>query len=134
HVLVADADPGGARKAREALAGLQLDDVTTPAAALERVTSAAFDLVLLDPALGDDEDGALALLHRLRVVAPDTVVVLWCDQPTVELTVRVMRSGALDVLAKTAAAAEIRSAVDRANRHRALRRDARRPRGAGGPS
>jgi DNA-binding NtrC family response regulator len=129
HVLVAASDPGAVAHAREALAGLHLDAVALAPDALDRVVSAAFDLVLLDPALGDDEDGALALLHRLRTVAPDTVVVIYAAQPTVEFTVRVMRSGALDVIAKTAAPAEIRSVVDRAIQHGALAREVRRLRG-----
>src|SRR5450432_80121 len=129
HVLVADGDPVGVERAREALAGLDVEAVSTPPAALERVVGSAFDLVLLDPVLGDDDDGALALLHRLRTVAPDTVVVIWSDQPTVEFTVRVMRSGALDVLDKHADGATIRSVVDRAIQHGALAREVRRLRG-----
>jgi len=129
HVLVADADPEGVAHAEHALAGIAVEAVATAGAALERITGSAFDLVLLDPALGDDDDGALALLHRVRTVAPDTVAVIWSARPTVELTVRVMRSGALDVLAKSAAAAEIRSVVDRAIQHGALAREVRRLRG-----
>jgi two-component system response regulator HydG len=96
---------------------------------LERIVGSSFDLVLLDPGLGDDDDNALALLHRVRTMAPDTVVVIWSARPTVEFTVRAMRSGALDVLHKTAAAAEIRSVVDRAIQHGALAREVRRLRG-----
>jgi DNA-binding NtrC family response regulator len=129
HVLVAAADPKAIAAANGALAGLHVEAVGTPSEALDGVVSAAFDLVLLDPALGDDDDGALALLHRLRTVAPDTVVVIFSAQPTVEMTVRVMRSGALDVLSKTSDAAEIRSVVDRAIQHGALAREVRRLRG-----
>ena len=129
HVLVAASDPGAIEHAREALAGLHLDAVGDMGDALDHVVSTAFDLVLLDPALGEDEDGALALLHRLRTLAPDTVVVIYAARPTVEFTVRVMRSGALDVIAKTAAAGEIRSVVDRAIQHGALAREVRRLRG-----
>jgi DNA-binding NtrC family response regulator len=96
---------------------------------LERVTLSAFDLVMLDPALGEDDDGALALLHRVRTVAPDSVVVIWTQKPTVEFTVRAMRSGSLDVTSKDAASAEIRSVVDRAIQHGALAREVRRLRG-----
>jgi DNA-binding NtrC family response regulator len=85
--------------------------------------------VLFDPALGEDDDGALALLHRLRTLAPDTVVVIWSEQPTVHFTVRAMRSGALDVLKKAADGAEIRSVVERAISHGALAREVRRLRG-----
>jgi DNA-binding NtrC family response regulator len=128
-VLVADADPAGVEYAREALTGVDVEAVGSAPAMLERLTGSAFDLLLLDPALGDDEDGALALLHRARTVAPDTVVVIWSAKPTVEFTVRVMRSGALDVLHKEAATAEIRSVVERAIQHGALAREVRRLRG-----
>ena len=92
-------------------------------------SASAFDAVLLDPALGDDDDTALALLHRMRQIAPDTVVVIWSEHPTVEFAVRAMRAGALDVLKKTADVAEIRSVVDRAISHGALAREVRRLRG-----
>src|SRR5688572_26128979 len=108
HVLIADADATGIGQARDALAGIDVEEVAAAPAMLERLTGSAFDLLLLDPALGEDEDGALSLLHRARTVAPDTVVVIWSEKPTVEFTVRVMRSGALDVLHKSAATAEIR--------------------------
>jgi DNA-binding NtrC family response regulator len=129
HVLVADAEPAGVERARAALAGIDVEEVGGAPAMLERLTGSAFDLLLLDPALGDDEDGALALLHRARTVAADTVVVIWSAKPTVEFTVRAMRSGALDVLHKEAATAEIRSVVDRAIQHGALAREVRRLRG-----
>jgi DNA-binding NtrC family response regulator len=129
HVLVADASAAGLTAAKDALAGVDVEAVATPVAVLERVVGSAFDLVLLDPVLGDDEDGALALLHRLRTVAPDTVVVIWSERPTIEFTVRVMRSGALDVLDKHADGAAIRSVVDRAIQHGALAREVRRLRG-----
>src|SRR2546430_4152125 len=126
HVLIAAEDPD---LAREALAGIDVEAVATPAAALERIVTSTFDLVLLDPALGGDDEGALALLHRLRTVAPDTVFVIYSAAPTVEFTVRVMRSGALDVVAKRAVPAELRSVVDRAIAHGALAREVRRLRG-----
>src|SRR3978361_669787 len=102
HVLVAAATAAGVVAANEALPGVDVEAVSTPVAVLERVVGSTFDLVLLDPILGDDEDGALALLHRLRTVAPETVGVIWSERPTIEFTVRVMRSGALDVLDKHA--------------------------------
>jgi DNA-binding NtrC family response regulator len=156
HVLVADANPTGVDHAMAAfvpspgesavLAGegrprrdtgdvdivlprIDVESVATSAALFERIVGSAFDLVLLDPKLGDDDDGALALLHRVRTVAPDAVVVIWADAPTIEFTVRAMRSGALDVLRKDTAAVEIRSVVDRAIQHGALAREVRRLRG-----
>jgi two-component system, NtrC family, response regulator HydG len=129
HLLVADADPAGAGHAAAALADFDVETITTVPAMLERIVGSTFDLVLLDPSLGDDDDTALALLHRVRTLAPDTVVVIWSARPTVEFTVRAMRSGALDVLHKGAAPGEIRSVVDRAIQHGALAREVRRLRG-----
>jgi len=129
HLLVADADPAGADHARAALVGFDVETISTVAEMFERIVGSAFDLVLLDPALGEDDDTALALLHRVRTLAPDTVVVIWSSKPTVEFTVRAMRSGALDVLHKAVAPGEIRSVVDRAIQHGALAREVRRLRG-----
>jgi DNA-binding NtrC family response regulator len=129
HVLLVDADPATVTHGTAALAGMDVEAVTTPPAALERLVGSAFDAVLLDPALLDDDDGALALLHRMRTVAPDTVAVIWSAAPTVEFAVRAMRSGALDVLKKTGEVAEIRSVVERAIAHGALAREVRRLRG-----
>jgi DNA-binding NtrC family response regulator len=129
HVLIVDASPQTVAYGIDALAGMEVEAVTTPAAALERVVGSTFDAVLLDPAQGDDDDGALALLHRMRTIAPDTVVVIWSEHPTVEFAVRAMRSGALDVLKKTSEVAEIRSVVERAISHGALAREVRRLRG-----
>ncbi|MGN6106030.1 MAG: sigma-54-dependent transcriptional regulator, partial [Kofleriaceae bacterium] len=129
HVLLVDAEPETIEYGTRALAGMEVEAVATPIAALERVVGSAFDAVLLDPALGEDDDGALALLHRMRTVAPDTVVVIWSALPTVEFAVRAMRSGALDVLKKRANVAEIRSVIDRAISHGALAREVRRLRG-----
>jgi len=129
HVLIVDSDPGTVAAGTSALAGMDVEAVATPGAALERVTGSAFDAVLFDPALGEDDDGALALLHRLRTLAPDTVVVIWSEAPTVGFTVRSMRAGALDVLKKAAEGAEVRSVVERAISHGALAREVRRLRG-----
>jgi two-component system response regulator HydG len=134
HVLIADRDPVAVAHAQAALTGMDMEAVSTPPAALERVTGSPFDAVLFDPDLGADlgsdaEDGALALLHRMRTVAPDTVVVIWSEQPTVNFTVRAMRAGSLDVLKKSSDHAEIRSVVERAIAHGALAREVRRLRG-----
>ena len=129
HVLIAHAGDRQVAAVRTALAGHDVQAASDVSALLDRLTHAPFDVVLLDPALAGDDDDALALLHRVRTVAQDTVVVMWCEQPTIELTVRVMRSGALDVVAKDADGAALRSVVDRAIQHGALAREVRRLRG-----
>ncbi len=129
HVLIVDPEAGSIAHASGSLAEMDVEAVATPVAALERVVGSPFDAVLLDPGLAEDDDDALALLHRVRTVAPDTVVVIWSEQPTVGFTVRAMRAGALDVLKKTSDGAEIRSVVERAIAHGALAREVRRLRG-----
>ncbi len=129
HVLVIDADAVAVAGARAAMPSMEVESVATAAAAFERVVGSTFDVALLDPRLGEDDDGALALLHRLRTVAPDTVMVIWTERPTVEFAVRAMRSGALDVLDKASEGAAIRSVVERAISHGALAREVRRLRG-----
>jgi DNA-binding NtrC family response regulator len=129
HVLIVDAAPGSVADATRALLGMDVEAVATPAAAFERVVGSTFDALLFDPKLGDDDDGALALVHRFRTVAPDTVVIIWSGLPTVEFAVRAMRAGALDVLKKSAEDVEVRSVIDRAISHGALAREVRRLRG-----
>ncbi len=129
HVLIVDPAPTSIAYATAALAGMDVEAVATVPAALERVVGSTYDAVLFDPALGEDDDGALSLLHRFRTVAPDTVVVIWSAHPTVEFAVRAMRAGALDVLKQTSEGAQIRSVVERAIAHGALAREVRRLRG-----
>ncbi|MBK7538037.1 MAG: sigma-54-dependent Fis family transcriptional regulator [Myxococcales bacterium] len=106
-----------------------LEIVTTGAAALDRIVSVPWDVALLDPACGGSDDGALTLLRRLRTLAPDTVVIMWCAEPTVAFAVRAMRGDALDVLRKHAAPEEVRGTIERAVSHGALAREVRRLRG-----
>ncbi|MEZ4358595.1 MAG: sigma-54 dependent transcriptional regulator [Kofleriaceae bacterium] len=138
HILLVDPNPETAARAAAALAPTAtataeavagFETVPSAAAALERVVALPWDVVLLDPACAGDDDAALNLLRRLRTLAPDTVVVMWCVEPTVAFTVRAMRGDALDVLRKHAAPEEIRSVVQRASSHGALAREVRRLRG-----
>ena len=101
HVLIVDASAENVARAQSAMAGIEVEAVTSIESAFERIVNSTFDLVLLDPELPGDEDGALAVLHRMRTVAPDPVVVIWMDHPTVDFAVRAMRAGALDVLKKS---------------------------------
>jgi DNA-binding NtrC family response regulator len=126
HVLLVDRDPVAVAHATAALQGVDLETVATPPAALDRVVGSAFDAVLFDPALAEDEDAALAILHRMRTVAPDPVVVMWAANPSVEFTVRAMRAGSIDVLRKSSDVVEVRSVVERAMSHGALAREVRR--------
>jgi two-component system response regulator AtoC len=129
HVLIVDAHDEIVARTRAALTGIEVEAVNSIASAFDRIVSSTFDVVLFDPELGGEEDGALALLHRMRTIAPDSVVVMWIEEPTVGFAVRAMRAGALDVLKKSAEAPEIRSVTERAISHGALAREVRRLRG-----
>jgi two-component system, NtrC family, response regulator HydG len=133
HILVVDSEPQTAALARSALTiesrGLTVEILATAAAAQERIVVLPWDVVLLDPVCAGDDDAALQLLRRLRTLAPDTVVVMWCSDPTVAFTVRAMRGDALDVLRKSAEPQEIHGVVERAIAHGALAREVRRLRG-----
>ena len=104
HVLIVDAHDEIVARTRAALTGIEVEAVTSIASAFDRIVSSTFDVVLFDPELGGEEDGALALLHRMRTIAPDSVVVMWIEEPTVGFAVRAMRAGALDETGAAAAA------------------------------
>ncbi len=129
NILVIDPDPVTAKLAAEALQGPGLEIAAGAVEALERIVALPWDVALLDPACAGDEDAALNLLRRLRTLAPDTVVIMWCAEPTVAFTVRAMRGDALDVVRKHAAPEEVRGVVERAISHGALAREVRRLRG-----
>jgi two-component system, NtrC family, response regulator HydG len=129
NILIIDPDPATAALAAEALQGPGVETVRGAVEAIDRIVALPWDVALLDPACAGDDDAALNLLRRLRTLAPDTVVLMWCDEPTVAFTVRAMRGDALDVLRKHAAPEEVRGAVDRAISHGALAREVRRLRG-----
>jgi two-component system, NtrC family, response regulator HydG len=129
NILVIDPDPVTARLAADALQLPGLEIVGGAVEALERIVSLPWDVALLDPACAGDDDAALNLLRRLRTLAPDTVVIMWCADPTVAFTVRAMRGDALDVVRKHAAPEEVRGVVERAISHGALAREVRRLRG-----
>ncbi len=129
NILIIDPDSTTAALAVDALQGPGVEVVRGAVEAIERIVALPWDVALLDPACAGDDDAALNLLRRLRTLAPDTVVIMWCDDPTVAFTVRAMRGDALDVLRKHAAPEEVRGAVDRAITHGALAREVRRLRG-----
>jgi DNA-binding NtrC family response regulator len=134
HILVIDSEQGTAAAAKAALdqgeRGATVEVVHSAGAALDRIVALPWDVALLDPACaGGPDDAALNLLRRLRTLAPDTVVIMWCVEPTVAFTVKAMRGDALDVLRKGAAAEEVRGVVERAISHGALAREVRRLRG-----
>ncbi|MEZ4402961.1 MAG: sigma-54 dependent transcriptional regulator [Kofleriaceae bacterium] len=122
QVLVVDAEPHIAR-----LVALQLGDDYQVTAAGDATAAAAqlldvpFDVVLVE--VGPDGD---APIERLHGAAPEVPIIALAAAPTVAATVAVMRGGAVDVVRKSAAAAELRAAVTRAVAHGSLAREVQR--------
>jgi two-component system, NtrC family, response regulator HydG len=125
RVLVVDDEPQIPR-----LVGLLLGDgylvesAANAADALARLEDTPFDVVLTDMAM-PDVDG-IELVRRARRRDPDTPVVVFTGQASVETAVEAMREGAFDYLRKTAGAQELRAAVERAATHGSLAREVRR--------
>lgn len=99
-ILVADDDS----TLREELACLLRDDgheVATAAdggEALRTVHRQTFDVALLD--LRMPKATGLEVLHRLRVVRPETAVVMITGQGTIDTAVEAMKGGAIDFVEK----------------------------------
>ncbi len=100
RILVADDDA----TLRNELAGLLRDDghevvtVADGAEALQAVERESFDAALLD--LQMPKATGLEVLHRLRVVRPDTAVVMITGQGTIDTAVEAMKAGAADFVEK----------------------------------
>jgi FixJ family two-component response regulator len=99
-ILVADDDP----TLREELASLLREDghaITTAAdggEALRIVDLEPFDVALLD--LQMPKATGLEVLHRLKVVRPNTAVVMITGQGTIDTAVEAMKNGAIDFVEK----------------------------------
>jgi len=128
QVLVVDAEPHILRLVSLLLGdGYQVDGAPDGGRALERLQGTPYDAVLVDLELPDgDGRGGVALVERLREVAPELGVIALAAAPTLQSAVAAMRHGAFDVLRKTCTGDELRAAVERAARHGNLAREVRR--------
>ncbi|MBI5531573.1 MAG: sigma-54-dependent Fis family transcriptional regulator [Deltaproteobacteria bacterium] len=100
NILVVDDEEGVRSFLVEALdsEGYQVDDAQDGLAALEKLSSRAYQVVLTDlrmPGL----DG-MGLLHKLRAQHPDIEVIVLTAYGTVESAVQAMKLGAFDYLQK----------------------------------
>ncbi len=123
RILVADDEPSIRwlldRLLRQA--GHSVTVVEDGAAALAHATAEPFDLAFLDvrmPGL----DG-LETLSQLRVVAPETAVIIMTAHGSVRAAVEAMQRGAYDYLTKPFDNDEVRLLVDRALSAKALARE-----------
>ena len=125
RILVVDDEPQIPRLVGALLGeGYRVEGAGSAAEALARLEDTPFDVVLTDLAM-PELDG-IELIRRARRRDPDTPFLVFTAQASIETAVTAMREGAFDYLTKTAGAAELRAAVERAAQHGSLAREVRR--------
>jgi two-component system, NtrC family, response regulator HydG len=125
RILVVDDEPQIPRLVGALLGeGYRVEGAGSASEALARLEDTPFDVVLTDLAM-PELDG-IELMRRARRRDPDTPFLLLTAQASIETAVTAMREGAFDYLTKTAGAAELRTAVERAAQHGSLQREVRR--------
>lgn len=135
RLLVIDDDEASCRLVQAVFAseGVIVTAALDGATGLERATSDAPDVIVLDLRL-PDSDG-ITLLERLRAIAPATPVVMLTAHGDVRTAVRATQLGAFDYQTKPIDPEELALVVRRALEARALRtevEDLRRQLGEGG--
>ena len=125
RILVVDDEPQIPRLVALLLGdGYRVETAPSASEALARLEDTPFDVVLTDLAM-PELDG-IELIRRARRRDPDTPIVVFTGQGSIETAVAAMREGAFDYLRKTAGAQELAAAVERAAAHGNLAREVRR--------
>jgi cyclic di-GMP phosphodiesterase len=119
RLLVADDDEA----VRSVLADLlsaeyECEAVSSAEAALERLESGEFQLVLSDIAMHGMS--GLELIPRVRALAPDTLVIMVSGSQEIESAVEALRAGAFDYIVKPFDIEHLQFAVQRALQHQRL--------------
>jgi two-component system nitrogen regulation response regulator GlnG len=123
RTLVADDEPSIRFVLRESLEelGCEVSDVEDGDAALEALSTGAYELAFLDIRM----PGAtgLELLDRCSELSISTAVVIITAQNTFENAVEAMKRGAMDYLVKPFGIREVEALVEKSKRARALERE-----------
>jgi len=100
RILVADDDPTLRTELAELLRvdGHEVQLAADGGEALERLEADAYDVALLDLVM--PRATGLEILHRLRVVRPETSVVMITGHGSVDVAVEAMKGGAVDFVVK----------------------------------
>jgi DNA-binding NtrC family response regulator len=101
--------------------GFEVEGAGTGEAAIERLRTVPFELVLTDLKL-PDADG-IEILKAVRELHPETVVVLITAYGTIESAIEAMRAGAYDYVTKPFRASEILQVANKALERVRLRRE-----------
>lgn len=101
--------------------GYMVAEVGGGAAALDRIASGDFDLILSEIDLQDMS--GIALLQAIKNHSPDVIVILMAESVSVETAILSLRCGASDLLVKPFSSEDIRESVERGiEKARSLRR------------
>lgn len=121
-ILILDDEESLAEELREYLTGLGHFCVATyhPREALSRIEKERFDILLLDLRL-PDTDG-LEVLQQVRVLQPETEVIVMSGHGDIDSVTRAFRLGAFDFLQKSFTPADVRIAIERTSTYQALQR------------
>jgi two-component system, sensor histidine kinase and response regulator len=98
--------------------GYNVSTETSGQAALQRLNSETYDLVLTDLRLGD-ADGLMVVGEVCRI-APDTVTIILTGYASLESAIKALREGAYDYLIKPCDVDELRATVARGLERRSL--------------
>ncbi len=101
------------------LEGHYVEAVDSSKVALLRMGEEAFELVLLDLRLGDEN--GLEVLREMKKRFPKVDVVLFTAYATVDTAVKALQYGALDYLEKPFTPEQLRGQLARAKKHRQMR-------------
>src|ERR1051326_4926232 len=123
RILVVDDEPGVLLTIQAILQmeGYDVQGVANGRDALNLVRTQAFDLILSDLRLGNDD--GLDMLAELRKLAPETVAIVLTGYASLESAIEAMRQGAYDYLAKTTDVEELKLTVARALERQRLQRE-----------
>ena len=116
HILVVEDEPGIRNVLREFLSGsYQCTSVDSAEEALALISTQRFDLVLSDISM--QRMSGLEMVPQIRMVAPQTMVVMISGLQTIECAIAAMRAGAFDYITKPFDLSEVEEAVCRALKH-----------------
>ena len=120
HILVLDRDPVSARSIRDVLAriGYQVSVASHESDALHLASGELFNLVV--KSFDAKRIDAVALMEKVRGIAPDTQFIFVSEGGTIHTAVEAMRKGAFDYLSKPINAAQLVESVRKALEHQSL--------------
>jgi len=120
HILVLDRDPVSARSIRDILAriGYQVSVASHESDALHLASGELFNLVV--KSFDAKRIDAVALMEKVRGIAPDTQFIFVSEGGTIHTAVEAMRKGAFDYLSKPINAAQLVESVRKGLEHQSL--------------